>query len=102
MGNSSSAPRTRAELVYCRARHTGFEDRIYVMYHGTDSSNVHSILRHGFRVSQDGMLGKGIYVSEDIDKTKAYGDVTLKLVVYVGKTIKITTQSQSNRCHNTN
>ncbi len=68
------------------------------MYHGTKAANVSSILANGFNLSgDDGMLGKGIYVSEDINKTLWYGDVTLKLLVYVGKTIKVTSQTQEDR-----
>ncbi len=87
----------RGVLVYRRRRESGFEDRIYIMYHGTDDSNVDPILSNGFKLSDNGMLGRGIYVSEDINKTLSYGNVTFKLLVYMGKTKKITSQNQSNR-----
>ena len=58
----------------------------YIMYHGTRSENVDSILSNGFRRSRIGMLGRGVYVSKDHQKTETvYGDVTLKLIVYTGK-----------------
>ncbi len=86
---------SKAVLAYRHTRPSGFQDRIYVMYHSTDPKNVKSILTNGFNLSTGGTLGPGVYVSEDIKKTIPYGDVTLKLVVYVGKTVKVT--SYENR-----
>ena len=57
------------------------------MFHSTDSwENVENILENGFRNSNttDNMLGAGIYVSRSIDKARAYGDFTFKLLVYPG------------------
>ena len=84
-------------MLYSNTRPSGFVDRILLMYHGTDPKNIDSILSTGFHHSDDGMLGKGIYVSEDINKTFRYGPVTFKLAVYMGKTRKITSQGQSDR-----
>ncbi len=86
-------------MLYSHTRPSGFVDRILLMYHGTDPENIDSILSSGFRVSKGPrqMLGTGIYVSEDINKTVNYGDVTFKLAVYMGKTRKITSQDQSDR-----
>ena len=86
---------TQAVLAYKRVRPSGFQDRIYVMYHATNHSNVQSILTNGFNLSTGGTLGAGVYVSEDINKTIPYGDVTLKLVVYVGKTIQISAENRA-------
>ena len=65
---------------------SGTHHRFYVMYHATKKENVSSILADGFRESTGGMLGPGLYVSRDIDKTRAYGDVCFKLLVYIGIT----------------
>ena len=54
------------------------------MFHATDRDNVESILDNGFRPSTSGMLGPGLYVSRDINKTKNYGEVCFKLLVYIG------------------
>jgi len=64
------------------------------MYHSTmKTENVSSILRNGFKISQKGstwrpglLLGDGVYVTRDIEKTIGYGDVCFKLLVYPGKT----------------
>ena len=85
---SSTRPRRhrRAHPVFTLVDR-GFVHSVYVMYHGTQAANVDSILSNGFDVSKckGGMLGQGIYASTDANKTRAYGDVTLKLLVYVGK-----------------
>ncbi len=73
------------------------EDGIYFMYHGTKVKNVPSILREGFRVSKDGMLGRGVYVSLDVNKAQKYGEVVLKLLVFVGKVRLVTSQDQPDR-----
>ena len=65
---------------------TGIHHGFYVMYHATKKENVSRILTDGFRESTGGMLGPGLYVSRDIDKTRAYGDVCFKLLVYIGIT----------------
>ncbi|XP_040182600.1 uncharacterized protein LOC120915857 [Rana temporaria] len=71
------------------------DGKIYVMYHGTTSSIAESIIKNEFRQSEDGMLGRGVYVSRDISKALRYplfnkaDQVVLKLRVNVGKVIKI-------------
>mgnify|MGYP003324346218 CR=1 FL=1 len=67
----------------------GFGHQFFVMYHATKASNVSSILANGFQESTGGMLGPGLYVSRDIDKTRNYGDVCFKLLVYTGKTTMV-------------
>uniref|UniRef100_H3B7U9 PARP catalytic domain-containing protein n=1 Tax=Latimeria chalumnae TaxID=7897 RepID=H3B7U9_LATCH len=75
------------------------DGKIYVMYHGTDRKSAASIRRNGFRQSVGGMLGRGVYVSRDIQKASRYPRelpvterVVLKLRVNVGKVIKINYQ----------
>ncbi len=70
--------------------------RKYVMYHGTTWKAAKSILKTGFCQSVDGMLGRGIYLSRDLDKASRYplghpesDKVVLKVVVNVGKVIAI-------------
>jgi len=67
------------------------------MYHSTrNPDNVWTILQSGFNISQRGekgnpnlLLGDGLYVSKDIEKTLAYGSVCFKLLVYPGKTFMV-------------
>ncbi|XP_069802746.1 uncharacterized protein [Dendropsophus ebraccatus] len=69
--------------------------RFYTMYHGTTVSAAYSIIKGGFRVSDSGMLGRGVYVSRDVQKAsryplcEAHQKVVLKLSVRVGKVKKI-------------
>ncbi|XP_044133597.1 uncharacterized protein LOC122926289 [Bufo gargarizans] len=78
--------------------------RFYTMYHGTLVNSAYSIIQHGFRVSEDGMLGRGVYVSRDIEKASKYplghGDhekVVLQLNVRVGKVKRIDSQDHPLR-----
>ena len=57
-------------------------------YHGTTIENAESIRKQGFRASSTGMLGRGVYVSRDINKVLAYGGhngVILELRVVLGR-----------------
>ena len=85
---SSSGPSRElsSEPVYSKTDQNGFCRLIFVMYHATDRGNVKSILDNGFRPSVGGMLGPGLYLSRDINKTRNYGDVCFKLLVYTGRT----------------
>lgn len=73
------------------------EDRgIYTMYHGTSVANARSIIAQGFRQSETGMLGKGVYVTRDRTKAQRYplkghdsDRVVLKLRVRVGRVKRI-------------
>lgn len=65
---------------------------IYTMYHGTSVACARLIIANGFKQSEDGLLGKGVYVSRDIMKAccypkgSAYADrVVLKLNVHLGQ-----------------
>ncbi|KAE8592627.1 hypothetical protein XENTR_v10018821 [Xenopus tropicalis] len=72
--------------------------KIYVMYHGTTVAAATQIIQHGFKQSADGMLGRGVYVSRDMDKAARYplddqsDQVVLKLTVKVGRVKKIDCQ----------
>eukprot|EP00401_Gymnodinium_catenatum_P023074 CAMPEP_0117556128 /NCGR_PEP_ID=MMETSP0784-20121206/51641_1 /TAXON_ID=39447 /ORGANISM="" /LENGTH=90 /DNA_ID=CAMNT_0005353377 /DNA_START=221 /DNA_END=494 /DNA_ORIENTATION=+ len=59
------------------------------MYHGTSEQSAVQIEQHGFRASEDGMLGRGVYLSRDICKAKRYGPVILKCSVEVGRVRRI-------------
>ncbi|TNN42822.1 hypothetical protein EYF80_046991 [Liparis tanakae] len=45
---------------------------VYTMYHGTNIASARLILANGFKLSSDGMLGKGVYVSRDKKKAAHY------------------------------
>ena len=54
---------------------SGFHHNYFIMYHGTKKKNVAPILDSGGLRASTGpnqMLGSGVYVSRDIDKTKYY------------------------------
>ncbi|XP_063284979.1 uncharacterized protein LOC134570912 [Pelobates fuscus] len=71
------------------------DDKIYVMYHGTTLASAIKKIKKGFKRSMEGLLGKGIYVTRDINTAAQYprGDqssqVILKLRVNVGKVLNI-------------
>lgn len=71
----------------------------YVMYHGTTSRSAQAIREKGFRQSEDGMLGRGVYLSRDLKKASRYpidhpesDRVVIKVLVNVGKVIAINYQ----------
>ncbi|KAG7483888.1 hypothetical protein MATL_G00043060 [Megalops atlanticus] len=71
----------------------------YIMYHGTNKEAVEDIKRYGFCQSEDGMLGRGVYVSRDIRKASHYPlsaddhkRRVLELIVNVGRVKKIDCQ----------
>ena len=71
---------------------SGFRQKVFVMYHSTnDPRNVSNILNYGFNISKGShlLLGDGLYVSRDIEKTVRYGPVCFKLLVYLGKTLGV-------------
>ncbi|XP_047212404.1 uncharacterized protein LOC124862493 [Girardinichthys multiradiatus] len=68
------------------------DKRTYIMYHGTTQSRAQSILANGFRQSQGGMLGPGVYLSRDLEKASRYpighpewDKVVIKVKVNVGR-----------------
>ncbi|XP_029015844.1 uncharacterized protein LOC114861033 [Betta splendens] len=71
----------------------------YVMYHGTTKQNAAMIMRSGFTQSPDGMLGRGVYLSRDLQKASRYpighpeeDKVVIRVTVNVGKVIAINKQ----------
>ncbi|MGH0128600.1 UNVERIFIED_CONTAM: hypothetical protein FKN15_001810 [Acipenser sinensis] len=73
--------------------------KCYTMYHGTTKERAESIKRYGFKQSDDGMLGRGVYVSRDFNKASRYPlhypereKRVLKLRVNVGRVKKIDRQ----------
>ncbi|KAM9746498.1 uncharacterized protein ACNS7B_010470 [Menidia menidia] len=75
------------------------DGRTYVMYHGTTRAAAQGIKASGFRQSSDGMLGRGVYLSRDLEKASRYpidhpeeDRVVIKVRVNVGKVKKIDRQ----------
>merc|ERR1712093_167434 len=69
------------------------------MYHGTTKENARQILNDGtFKQSDTGMLGRCVYLSDDIAKARRYGDGTIFTVqVKVGRVKPIDSQSHPIR-----
>ncbi|XP_062868246.1 uncharacterized protein LOC134330904 [Trichomycterus rosablanca] len=72
------------------------DGKVYLMYHGTSPEAAEQIMRYGFKQSEDGMLGPGVYLSRDLNKASRYPlelpehqRVVLRVRVNVGKVIKI-------------
>lgn len=70
--------------------------QVYIMYHGTSRDAAERIVRKGFKQSSHGMLGRGVYLSRDLDKAMRYplelseeDRVVIKVKVRVGKVKKI-------------
>ncbi|XP_056118976.1 uncharacterized protein LOC130096495 [Rhinichthys klamathensis goyatoka] len=69
--------------------------KIYRMYHGTTERAAEQIKVDGFQPSQDGMLGRGVYLSRDLNKASRYPletpheRVVIRVKVDVGKVKKI-------------
>ncbi|CAB1413530.1 unnamed protein product [Pleuronectes platessa] len=75
------------------------DGRTYVMYHGTTRACAEDIQKSGFQQSSDGMLGRGVYLSRDLQKASRYpidhpesDRVVIKVLVQVGKVIAINDQ----------
>ncbi|XP_050949600.1 uncharacterized protein LOC127152794 [Labeo rohita] len=68
---------------------------VYRMYHGTTARAAEQIKIHGFRPSADGMLGRGVYLSRDLNKASRYPldkpreRVVIRVMVNVGRVKKI-------------
>uniref|UniRef100_A0A8C4ZV11 PARP catalytic domain-containing protein n=1 Tax=Gadus morhua TaxID=8049 RepID=A0A8C4ZV11_GADMO len=76
-------------------------NKTYVMYHGTTRTNATAIQRDGFVQSAGGMLGRGVYLSRDLNKARRYPidpslpdseRVVLRVEVNVGNVIAINYQ----------
>ncbi|KAL0162745.1 hypothetical protein M9458_042141 [Cirrhinus mrigala] len=72
------------------------DDRVYRMYHGTSREAAEKIKREGFRPSSNGMFGRGVYLSRDLQKASRYPlnlpenqRVIVRVKVNVGKVKKI-------------
>ncbi len=75
------------------------DDKVYRMYHGTTREAAEQIKRSGFRQSSHGMLGRGVYLSRDVQKASKYPlnlpedqRVVLRVKVNVGRVKKIDRQ----------
>ncbi|KAI7795757.1 hypothetical protein IRJ41_005415 [Triplophysa rosa] len=80
------------------------EGRVYRMYHGTSREAAEKIKREGFHQSADGMLGRGVYLSRDLEKASRYPrhlaehqKVVLRVMVKVGKVIRIDYQGHPHQ-----
>ncbi|MCI4386610.1 hypothetical protein PGIGA_G00064440 [Pangasianodon gigas] len=76
------------------------EGRVYRMYHGTSAQAAAQIMRTGFKQSADGMLGRGVYLSRDLNKASRYPRnllehqrVVIRVKVNVGRVKKIDRQN---------
>ncbi|KAL7844266.1 hypothetical protein SRHO_G00228050 [Serrasalmus rhombeus] len=86
--------------VPCLQSYTEPEDgKKYLMYHGTSRSAAQQIMAHGFKPSKDGMLGRGVYLSRDLNKASRYPlnlaeheRVVLRVWANVGRVKKIDRQ----------
>lgn len=85
--------------VYYLGLETPSDNHAYVMYHGTTRRNAQQIRATGFLQSEGGMLGRGVYLSRDLEKASCYpikhpeyDRVVIKVVVNVGKVIYIDQQ----------
>lgn len=70
--------------------------QIYLMYHGTSRNAAQQIMACGFRLSANGMLGRGVYLSRDLNKASRYPlnlpehqRVVIRVRVNVGRVKKI-------------
>ncbi|XP_078721219.1 uncharacterized protein LOC144937684 [Lampetra fluviatilis] len=104
MNTETISPETIAPTWSLQAGLTPTDDRVYIMYHGTNVASAKAICSEGFRQSTGGMLGRGVYVSRNIDKARRYPlntedhlKVILKLEVDVGKVKKIDSQGHPLR-----
>uniref|UniRef100_A0A8C5N1Y6 PARP catalytic domain-containing protein n=1 Tax=Leptobrachium leishanense TaxID=445787 RepID=A0A8C5N1Y6_9ANUR len=74
------------------------DGKLYTMYHGTTLAAAENIIDEGFKKSDDGLLGRGVYLSRDIKKASLYprhdrsDQVILKVRVNVGKVKQINGQ----------
>lgn len=59
------------------------------MLHGTSEHAAKHIMKMGFVASVDGMLGRGVYLTPDIHKARAYGRVIVHVVVDLGYVLPI-------------
>ncbi|XP_030260071.1 caspase-8-like isoform X2 [Sparus aurata] len=79
-------------------------DKKYIMYYGTTKQNAEAILRSGFCQSEDGVLGRGVYLHRELQKAsrcpidQPESDwAVLKVSVKVGRVKAITQQGHPLR-----
>ncbi|MCI4386609.1 hypothetical protein PGIGA_G00064430 [Pangasianodon gigas] len=72
------------------------DGKVYLMYHGTSAEAAAQIMITGFKQSADGMLGRGVYLSRDLNKASRYPldlpehqRVVIRVTVNVGRVKKI-------------
>lgn len=72
------------------------DGKVYRMYHGTSQYAAAQIMRNGFKQSEVGMLGRGVYLSRDLNKASRYPlglpehqRVVIRVRVNVGRVKKI-------------
>ena len=92
MAGERFSPLFSSNPTWSQTTKSGFRQQIFVMYHSTQVENVESIMRNGFEIStgQSKLLGNGLYVTRDIQKTLPYGNVCFRLLVYPGKSFCVT------------
>ncbi|XP_071184880.1 uncharacterized protein [Salvelinus alpinus] len=80
------------------------DGKTYVMYHGTAKQAAEKIRASGFRPSPSGMLGRGVYLSRDLQKASRYPlelpenqRVVIRVKVNVGKVKRIDRQDHPLR-----
>jgi len=90
---AEGVPPERRQLNSCTSPSEDRSGTTSEGFHGTTALAAKSILASGFIRSSGGMLGPGVYWSDDIQKTRGYGDGTvLKLSVRCGRTKRIDRQ----------
>ncbi|XP_047661847.1 grass carp reovirus (GCRV)-induced gene 2e [Tachysurus fulvidraco] len=72
------------------------DGKVYRMYHGTSKYAAVNIMKNGFNQSAGGMLGRGVYLSRDLNKASRYPlelpeheRVVIRVRVNVGRVKKI-------------
>ncbi|KAK2827287.1 hypothetical protein Q7C36_018213 [Tachysurus vachellii] len=48
------------------------DGKVYGMYHGTSPQSAEQIMKTGFKQSASSMLGRGVYLSRDLNKASRY------------------------------
>uniref|UniRef100_A0A4W5N740 Uncharacterized protein n=1 Tax=Hucho hucho TaxID=62062 RepID=A0A4W5N740_9TELE len=94
----------RSRYRHLQSGVTPEDSHVYVMYHGTSKQIAVKIQRNGFKLSKDGTLGAGVYLSRDIRKVIKYpigaddsDRMVLKVKVDVGKVKIIDVQGHDRK-----
>lgn len=78
MNNRANQLNPQHESYYKSRGYTKF-------FHGTDDSSARSIARDGFNPSESGLVGPGVYWTQDVDKALSHGDTVLEGMVLPGR-----------------